>query len=147
MTRSTKPASLASSAISRPWSTSLRISSILMSRSRCDRGQHLVVEVVDQRGHVLANRLAEAVAGVGLGGAFEVADVQHVGFDADLREQVFVERELGAHAGEQHFARLGEDDLIAGRGELVLRAHRRFEQGVDLLPLALDALDRARGVR
>ena len=49
-----------------------------------DRAEHVVVQVVDQRGHVLADRLAEAVAGVGLGGAFVVAHVEHVGLDAEL---------------------------------------------------------------
>ena len=93
----------------------------------------LVEVIVQDAFQPLAELRAHVVLREDFAGAFVAAHLQHVGFDADLIQQVFVETDLRAHPGQQQPARFRQADFVAANSQQVILAAAGFQISVSFL--------------
>src|SRR5205814_2533222 len=72
---------------------------------------HLVVQAVDKRCHVLADRLAEFLACKRLGRALVIAHVNEIGLNAKLGQEALVKRRFQMDARDRKSTRLNSSHL------------------------------------
>ena len=107
-----------------------------------DLADQLVVQTVDQVGHLLLEFVRRAGAGVRLARPLVRPDVQDVRLDAELLQHVLVEPHLQVHARDDQVPRRGENHLVAGAGNGVVVQVRIGKVGVDRLACFAQPADR-----
>ena len=103
----------------------------------------VLVEVIEDRVHLLEHGLAGLVAGIGFEGALVAPHSQLLEGDPDLLEQPVKVQELGAGTGQLEAAGRMERDIGAGRGEQVASCAAGSQVAVGLLSALAKADQRA----